>query len=119
MPVSRPARDRCREFLGVGDGIRYLFPAAARGGGAGYFFVVTDDQISVLTTGGIGREKPKSVWGTYPRESRIGPVRPGDGVFEFDGSYFEIDDQYVPVVNAADAEAFEPDSLPRDPLPDL
>lgn len=31
----------------------------------------------------------------------------------------EIDEEYVSVVNAADAETSTPDSLPPDPLPDL
>lgn len=31
----------------------------------------------------------------------------------------EVDDEYAAVVAAADAEAFTPGDLPRDPLPDL
>ncbi|GLW64146.1 hypothetical protein Arub01_23900 [Actinomadura rubrobrunea] len=120
MPVSRPVRERCREFLGLDTDIRYIFPATAAGGGAGFLFVVTEDQVTVICTGGLGRAKPKSVWGSYPRGTRIGPVESGAGAeFEFAGAWFEVDDQYVPVINAADAEIFDRDSLPRDPLPDL
>ncbi|WP_433336365.1 hypothetical protein [Spirillospora sp. CA-294931] len=92
----------------------------AYGGGAGFLFVITDDEISVLSTGSLSRTKPKSVWGSRPRGTRIGPVETGTGAsFEFSGTLFEVDDEYVPVVNAADAEIFYRDSLPRDPLPDL
>ncbi|MBO2448532.1 hypothetical protein J4573_15625 [Actinomadura barringtoniae] len=120
MPVPRPVRDRCREFLGIEDDIRYIFPAFSYGGGAGFIFVVTDSQVAVISTGAISRTKPKSIWGSYPRGTRIGPVETNSGAqFEFAGAFFELDDEYVPVVNAADAEVFARDSLPRDPLPDL
>ncbi|WP_018656726.1 hypothetical protein [Actinomadura flavalba] len=118
MPVPRPVRDRCREFLGIDDEFHYVFPARARGGGTSFLFVVTADQVLVLTTGSLGRSRPRSVWGTYPRTTRLGPLRGGGG-FEFGGSHFEIDGEYVPLVNAADTEVFDRGSLPRDPLPDL
>ncbi|MFS2294285.1 MAG: hypothetical protein FWJ90_16595 [Actinomadura sp.] len=120
MPVPRPVRERCREFLGIEGDIRYVFPATAYGGGAGFVFVVTDDQIAVISTGARSHSTPKSVWGSYPRGTRIGPVESGAGAsFEFAGAVFEVDDEYVAVVNAADAEIFDRDSLPKDPLPDL
>jgi hypothetical protein len=120
MPVPRPLRERCREFLGADGEIRYIFPAMAYGGGAGFIFVVTDEQVAVISTGSLSRSTPKSVWGAYPRGTRIGPVETGAGAsFEFGGAVFEVDDEYVPVVNAADSEVFAPESLPRDPLPDL
>ena len=120
MPVPRPLRERCREFLGLDGDIRYIFPATTYGGGAGFLFVVTDERICVVSTGARGTHEPTSVWGTYPRGTRIGPVATGDGAsFEFAGAFFELDDEYVPVVNAADTEVFARDDLPRDPLPDL
>jgi hypothetical protein len=120
MPVPRPLRERCREFLGIAGQIRYIFPAMTYGGGAGFIFVVTDEQISVITTGSLSATRPRSVWGTYARGTRIGPVEIGSGAsFEFAGAFFEVDDEYVAVINAADAEIFARDSLPRDPLPDL
>ncbi|MEU5879443.1 hypothetical protein [Spirillospora sp. NPDC047279] len=120
MPVPRPLRDRCREFLGIEDEIRYIFPAFSYGGGSGFIFVITDTQVAVISTGAFSRTKPKSVWGNYPRGTRIGPVETGNGAsFEFSGASFEVDDEYVPVINAADTEVFARDSLPRDPLPDL
>ena len=58
--------------------------------------------------------------GQLSRGTRIGPVESGAGAsFEFAGAVFEVDDEYVAVVNAADAEIFDRDSLPKDPLPDL
>ncbi|MFI0407621.1 hypothetical protein [Actinomadura sp. 3N508] len=120
MPVPRPLRERCREFLGIEEEIRYIFPAQAYGGGAGFIFVITDEQISVISTGAISRTTPKSVWGGYPRGSRLGPVETSTTpAFHFAGADFEIDDEYIAVVNAADAEIFDRDSLPKDPLPDL
>ncbi|TDE22904.1 hypothetical protein [Actinomadura sp. 6K520] len=120
MPVTRPLRERCREFLGIDGEIRYIFPATSYGGGAGFIFVVTDDQIAVISTGAMSRSTPKTVWGSHPRGTRIGPVETGAGAsFEFAGAVFEVDDEYVAVVNAADAEVFDRDSLPKDPLPDL
>ncbi|RFS82799.1 hypothetical protein D0T12_25560 [Actinomadura spongiicola] len=120
MPLSRPLRERCREFLGIDGEIRYIFPALTYGGGVGFIFVITDDQISVISTGAMSRSTPKSVWGSYPRGTRIGPVETNvTPYFEFAGADFELEDEYVAVVNAADAEIFARDSLPRDPLPDL
>lgn len=117
MPVPRPLRERCREFLGIDGEIRYIFPAMTFGGGASFIFVITDEQVAVIST---SRSTPKSIWGSYPRGTRIGPVDTGTGAsFEFAGASFEVDDEYAPVVNAADAEIFARDSLPRDPLPDL
>jgi hypothetical protein len=60
------------------------------------------------------------VWGRYPRGVRIGPVDTGAGAFfDFAGASFEVDDEYVPVINAADAEVSARDTLPQDPRPDL
>ncbi|TDC86644.1 hypothetical protein [Actinomadura sp. 7K507] len=120
MPVPRPLRERCREFLGIDGEIRYIFPASSFGGGAGFVFVITDDQLAVISTGSARGSKPKTVWGSYPRGTRVGPVETGAGAsFEFAGAVFEVDDEYIAVVNAADAEIFDRASLPEDPLPDL
>lgn len=120
MPVPRPLRERCRDFLDLTEEIRYIFPASHAGGGAHVVFVVTDTAVTVISTGALSRVSPRSVWGTYPRRTRIGPVSLGGGVvFTFGGADFEVDDEYVPVINAADAEVFARDTLPRDPLPDL
>jgi hypothetical protein len=121
--VSVPVvvRERCRAFLGLTGDILYIFPAALLGAGAHFIFVVTDSEVIVISTAMFTRTKPKSVWGRYPRGIRIGPVdMTGMGAFfELGGTSFEVDDEYVPVINAADTEVFAPETLPRDPLPDL
>ncbi|WP_116026360.1 hypothetical protein [Thermomonospora umbrina] len=120
MPVPRPLRERCRDFLDLTEEIRYIFPASQAGGGSHFVFVVTDSAVTVISTGALSRSRPKSVWGTYPRRTRLGPVDVGAGAFfDFGGLDFEVDDEYIAVINAADAEVFARDTLPRDPLPDL
>jgi hypothetical protein len=121
MPVSREVRQRVREFLGLSEEIRYIFPAAGVFLTTGtVLFVVTDSAIIVVTTGYFTRTKPKGVWGHYPRSSRLGPVETGTGAsFEFKGTQYEVDEEYIAVINAADAEIFAQQSLPEDPLPDL
>lgn len=122
MPVSAKVRRRIREFLELEEEIRYIFPALGlftTTGTAQFFFVVTDSKIVVVTAGYFTRNKPTGVWGTYPRASRLGPVEVGSGAtFEFKGTHFEVGDEYVAVINAADAELSRTD-LPEDPLPDL
>lgn len=120
MPVSRKLREHCRDFLGLTEEIRYIFPARQAGGGAHFIFVVTDGAITVITTGTLSRARPKAVWGAYPRRTRIGPVDTGASAhFTFAGNDFELDDEYIAVVNATDAEVFARETLPEDPLPDL
>jgi hypothetical protein len=119
--VPAVVRERCRAFLGLTDDIRYIFTASFPGGGAHFVIVVTDAEVIVVSTALFTRTKPKSVWGRYPRGVRIGPVDiTGAGAyFDLGGTNFEVDDEFVPVINAADAEVFSPDTLPQDPLPDL
>ncbi|WP_061299178.1 hypothetical protein [Herbidospora cretacea] len=118
MPVSAAIRERCRALLPPGEDLRYVFPAYAEG--AGYLVVVTDRSITVLATKVFGRHEPASVWARHPRRTRLGPVDFSPGpVIELGGVSFEVADEYVAVVGAADAEAFAPGDLPRDPLPDL
>lgn len=120
MPVPTAVRSRLREFAGIDGEIRYLFPATYAGGGAHFYFVVTDRAIVVITTGALSRTKPRSVWGTFPRATRIGPVETGAGAFfVFNTVDFEVDDEYIAVINAADAEISGTDTLPEDPHPDL
>lgn len=123
MPVSSAVRQRVRTFLQPGEDIRYVFPAAWVNPSPfvpSFIFVVTDVSVTVLSTGALNRTRPKSVWGRYPRDTRIGPVEMAPGpVFTFGRTVFEVNEEYVPVVNAADAEISSPDLLPEDPLPDL
>lgn len=121
MPVPRDLRALCREFLGTDEEIHYIFPASIAGGGPAHFlFAVTDSAVTVISTGGLSRSRPRAIWGSHPRGTRIGPVDTGAGAFfRFGGADFEVDDEYIAVINAADAEVFAPDTLPKDPLPDL
>jgi hypothetical protein len=122
MPVTGAIRQRCRALLRAGEDIRYVFPALALGPPltAPFLIVVTERSITVLSTKMFGANEPASVWATYPRRTRLGPVEFGSGpTIQLGGMVFEVDEEYVAVVGAADAEAFSPGDLPRDPLPDL
>lgn len=120
MPVPAAIRERCRAMLGPGEDIRYVFPALAQSppATAAFLIVVTDRSVTLLST--AGGDAPSGVWATYPRRTRLGPIefRPGPRI-EIDGMEFELEVEYAAVVAAADAEAFFPGDLPRDPLPDL
>lgn len=118
MPLSAVVRERCRALLPPGAEIRYLFPARA-GSVAGmpfvqkpFIFVVTAENVVMLACSWTSYNRPKSVHWTYPRTRRLGPVDTTvDPVFMFDGSAFETWDEYVSVINAADAEITR-DSFP-------
>ncbi|RZQ60437.1 hypothetical protein [Amycolatopsis suaedae] len=122
MPVTSAIRRKIRAFLDPGDEIQYVFPADLRGSVTpSVLFVVTDRSITVLSTGLWSRRKPRSVLAVNPRNQRIGPVEVGSLTpwFEFNGMEYEVDDEYVAVVNAADADLRRRDAAPPDPLPDL
>lgn len=122
MPVGSAVRERVRGFLPAGAQIRYVFPASVITSTlvvVHVLVVVTDTEILVLYTGFWSRTKPKSVWLRYGRDTRLGPVdRSVTAEFTIGEQIFEIDDQYVSVVNAADLEV-DPAAMPPDPLPDL
>ncbi|GII53887.1 hypothetical protein Pth03_22760 [Planotetraspora thailandica] len=122
MPVSASIRERCRTFLRPGEDIRYVFPVSSLGPPhtAPFLVVVTDLSVTLLSTSVFGRPEPSGVWATFPRRTRLGPIATREGpTIEFGGMAFEVDGEYAAVVAAADAEAFTPGDLPRDPLPDL
>jgi hypothetical protein len=122
MPLGSAVRQRVRVFLPDGALIRYLFPACVTTSALVVVHVlvaVTDTEIVVLYTGFWNRTKPKSVWLRYERDTRLGPVDTSVAAeFTLGEHVFEIDDQYISVVNAADIER-GPAALPPDPLPDL
>lgn len=122
MPVSSVVRDRCRTLLGENEGIRYVFPALSVGppGMANFLIVVTDTAVNVLATRMLRSDRPVSVYATFPRETRLGPILHAPGpIIELGSMSFEFDEEYAAVVSAADAEVFAPETLPPDPLPDL
>ncbi|MCE7009263.1 hypothetical protein LWC34_41585 [Kibdelosporangium philippinense] len=122
MPVSSVVRRRCRELLPAGEQVRYMFPASSVAAMREYLIVVTDNTVTVLGCRWFSRHRPAGVLATYPRRTKLGPV-------ELYGSLsptvtlgpllLEIDEEYVSVVRAADAEILTADYLPPDPLPDL
>ncbi len=118
--MSSAVRARIRAFLEPGDTIRYVFPAQLVLSVSPYVMIVVSDRaVTVLSTGIWGRDTPKSLVATYPRNVRIGPVDiylvPE---FTLQGIRYEVDEEYVSVINTADAEA-SADFMPPDPLPDL
>ncbi|GAA2002420.1 hypothetical protein GCM10009799_31930 [Nocardiopsis rhodophaea] len=119
MPVPTAVRDRARGFLPAGAEIRYIFPASLNES-AFFIFVVTDSAITVLANRFWSRSRPKNIWHVFPRDIRLGPVRTHlIPTFDLGGHTFEVDDEYVAVINACDAELSQDTALPPDPLPDL
>ncbi|MBB2912808.1 hypothetical protein FHS43_004103 [Streptosporangium becharense] len=122
MPVAAVVRARCRALLPPGEEICYVLPALSVGspGMATFLIVVTDLSVLVLSTKFFDRDAPTSVYAAHPRRTRLGPVEFSEGAcIELGGMAFEIEEEYVAVVCAADAEVFAPETLPCDPLPDL
>jgi hypothetical protein len=126
MPLSSAARDRCRAFLEPDEELRYAFPATSvalgRGmvGVAPFLVVVSDRHVTVLSCEWLRRDRPASVWARHPRATRLGPVDTSMApTLELGDLVLEIDEEYLPVVAAADAELDAAGGLPPDPLPDL
>ncbi|HLU98270.1 MAG TPA: hypothetical protein VKZ89_15645 [Thermobifida alba] len=115
MPVPGTVRDRLRGFLPVDAEIRYVFPAAWNDS-ASCYVVVTNTSVVVVANRRFRKKHPHQVWRVFPREVRIGPVDTHlSPTFELGGREFWVDEEYVPVINAADAE-LTPGALPPDPL---
>jgi len=123
MPLPSVVRKRCQEFLPPDDMPYYVFPATALLNARSPFNVlvaVSNGQVTVLACTWRSRYKPASVWARYPRATRLGPVENAPGpAITIDDLYLEIDEEYIPVVHATDAQLTEDDALPPDPLPDL
>ncbi|TDE08875.1 hypothetical protein [Jiangella asiatica] len=125
MPVSPSVRRRCQDLLEPGERIAYLIPVSAvwlgtAASGVDCFVVVSDRRIAVLIGGLLRRDRPKEVNLQYPRTTRLGPVeRDSVPQFQLGGRVYEIEDEYVAQVNAADAELDGAGAFPRDPFPDL
>jgi hypothetical protein len=122
MPVSSKARKRIRDFLEPADEIQYVFPAdIVRSAFPSVIFVVSRHAITILSTGFWTRSMPKSVLARNPRNFRLGPVSTPQTTpwFTLHGIEYEVSDEYISVINAADAEIMSRDLAPPDPLPDL
>jgi hypothetical protein len=127
MPLPSKVWDRCRAFLQPGEELRYLFPASSVGlgrwgiaGTAPFLVAVSDTHITVLSCEWLRRHRPASVWARHPRATRLGPVDTSMApTLEISDLVLEIDEEYLAVVQAADAELDGTDRPPPDPLPDL
>jgi hypothetical protein len=127
MPVPAAVRARCRALLPPGEDLRYVLPATSVSSPetASFLIVITDRSICVLSTLPTlsplsDRILPTAVYATHSRRTRLGPVEFSAGAaIEFGGMVFKIDEEYVAVICAADAEVFAPETLPPDPLPHL
>ena len=122
MPVARSVRDQARKFLAAGEEIRYAFPAqyvtgGGVSGGAHVIFVVTDASITVMYSGYFSRTRAKGVVARHSRATRLGPVEGVVPAIRVGGALYEVDDEYIPVINAVDAEL--DGTLPEDPNPGL
>ena len=104
-------------YLEPGETVQAVFPAT--GGPSPYFLfltylmffwmkyvvvVVTDRRILLLKTSAFATTKPKELLGTYPRETRLGPVSGLWGTINLGGKYY-VHKRFHSDVNAADAAA--------------
>ena len=118
MPLRSEVRERCRPFLPPGEEIHYLIPASSTvlpvGAALTHFIIaVTDSTVTVLSTGMMHRDRPRSVWARHPRTTLLGPVDycPGPEI-TLGSLVMEVDDEYLPVIAAADLEITAPDFPP-------
>ncbi|PRY02182.1 hypothetical protein CLV72_101783 [Allonocardiopsis opalescens] len=118
MPVPAEVRERLRAFLPEGARMRYVCPIALAGGSACLYLVVADSMITLVSTRLLRPSEPDAVWSVYPRRVRLGPVETGSTpMFRLGEYWYEIDDEYIAVISAADAELGTA-ALPDDPFPD-
>lgn len=120
MPVPTSVRKQIPGFLDADDEVRYVFPAEVAPSFKPYvLFVVSRKRITILGTAFWSRSRLTSVQATLPRQTRLGPVDTHPTPhFEVGGIEYELDDEYVAVVHAADADSASA-AGPQDPLPDL
>lgn len=121
MPVSANIRERLRAQLEPDDEIRHVFPADfLMSAKPSVFVVVSRKAITVFSTRFRSSEVPRSILTQFPRMTVLGPVDTASTPhFTAAGLTYEIDEEYVAVVNAGDAEVTSPQDFPRDPLPNL
>ncbi len=123
MPVPAPIRRRCQDLLEPGEQLGYLIPVTAVWLGAvmagiDCYVAVTDRRIAVLTGSPVRRGGPTEVNLQYPRTTRLGPVDfAPTPTFRLGKRSYEIEDEYLAAVHAADAEL--DGLLPEDPFPDV
>lgn len=125
MPVPAEVHRRCVALLDPGEAIQYIVPTLSAGVSvtvylADCFIVVTDRRIAVALGGAFRRNRPKEIIQQFPRDTRLGPLDTSLApTLELGGRVYEIPEEYIAVVAAADAELDGPEALPRDPFPYL
>ena len=99
------------ELLRPGESVRYVIPVMAEIMGVFTMspfettIVVTDERIAVVTGGALRRNASARIDREFPRQTRLGPVDESLGpVITLGSVQYEIDDDAVPLVAAADAE---------------
>ena len=89
---------------------------------APFLVAVTENEVLVLACGWFRRNSPQSVWARHPGALPLGPVD-NSGSLEptitLGELVLQIDEEYTPVVMAADAERLTDNHFPADPFPDL
>lgn len=118
MPVPAATRALVQAMLPPGEEIQYVVPAMITSGSV--LVVVTSWGINVLSTSRTVPSWPRSVLARFPRQTRLGPPDLyGTPSFTLGGVRYEVDDEYLAVINAVDVEGAGGDVLPPDPFPDL
>lgn len=126
MPLPSEAWVACRALLGPDAEIHYLFQATSLWVGSAptpamvpLIVAVSGREVVLLRCSWWRRYRPKEIWVRFPRAIRLGPVDTSlTPEFAIGSVRLETDEEYVPVIRAADAEIAEQDFLPPDPLPD-
>ena len=121
MPLASNVHDRVEALLEPGEELRYLFPASIPVGAwmvPHVLVAVTSRSIVVLYTGLLSATRPRGIQRRYPRDTRLGPVDLSlTPAIRIGSLLLEIDEDYVDMVHAADAELGEDVTAMPDPLP--
>jgi hypothetical protein len=87
---------------------------------APFIVAVSDSHVTVLSCEWLRRHRPASVWARHPRATRLGPVDTSLApTISIGNLVLEVDEEYLAVIQAADAELGGTGRLPPDPHPDL
>lgn len=118
MAIRDKIKQNAQPYLEPGETIQAAFPATS--GISPYllaityllFFlvknvviVVTDRRILVLKASAMSATKPKEVLGTFPRETKLGPVSGIYAKINLGGTQYYVHRRFHDDVKAADAAA--------------
>jgi hypothetical protein len=121
MPVSQMVRKHIGTLLRPDESVHYVFPAESVLGMTPYVLVVASDQSIVVVSAGFRQiSRPAAILARYQRTCSIGPVElTVPPTFTLGGVCYEVEDEYVAVINAADAERFPLESFLVDPFSEI